>query len=724
MNTTTTAGAATGAGLGHPGGVSGLPVLDPAAALALREGVAVVHLGSWTLEAAERLSRHALAHPVRLVPVREDGALTVVGPVLGPGAGACLVCTEYQRLATAGGRVPWQSPRLVLGGIGTPALADAALLLAAELLEAEPGAAPEAGGAAGAEPGDPGSAGHRALPGPAPQTAARPEVPASRPHHPPRPGHPGPAEPDVPDPVRPGPGGGAVEAGAGAAGEAGAVVYLVQGNRATWSTHRVRPVGGCPVCRPLPADCADAARVAAVPRPLPEPSVLRGPNARTAAERMRGELLDERFGPVRRLFRTEDSAFALTTAWVTDGRLLDDGGYGRSADFASSERVALFEAVERLAGMRPMGRRTVLRASFAQLGPEAAVDPARLGLPDPAHHGHPASRTVPYHPDLELDWVYGWSLTAGRARAVPEHVAYWDVPEQGPDRRRTRVVYESSNGCGLGNSPEEAALYGLFEVAERDAFLMAWYARTPLPGVAVPADDPLVAALAARAELLGYRLTLLDATNDLGIPAVVALCRYGGSHPDAPRAFLAAGAHHDPRAAIRSAVAEVVTNVQDAAHRPAGPGGARDPERLRPMLERPELVVDLDDHVGLNALPQAQPRLEFLFADRPRTAWQERWPGAPAPVADLTRLLSETVGRLAAEGLEVVVVTQDEPGIRDRLGLHCAKVVVPGTLPMTFGHVNRRTLGLPRLLEVPHRLGRTARPLRHDELALYPHPFP
>jgi ribosomal protein S12 methylthiotransferase accessory factor len=93
-------------------------------------------------------------------------------------------------------------------------------------------------------------------------------------------------------------------------------------------------------------------------------------------------------------------------------------------------------------------------------------------------------------------------------------------------------------------------------------------------------------------------------------------------------------------------------------------------------------------------------------------------------VADLTRLLEETVGRLAAEGLEVLVVTQDEPGVRDRLGLHCAKVVVPGTLPMTFGHVNRRTTGLPRLLEVPHRLGRTAAPLRHDELPLYPHPFP
>ncbi|CAM5295870.1 Putative thiopeptide-lantipeptide biosynthesis protein OS=Streptomyces glaucescens OX=1907 GN=SGLAU_00750 PE=4 SV=1 [Streptomyces glaucescens] len=62
--------------------------------------------------------------------------------------------------------------------------------------------------------------------------------------------------------------------------------------------------------------------------------------------------------------------------------------------------------------------------------------------------------------------------------------------------------------------------------------------------------------------------------------------------------------------------------------------------------------------------------------------------------------------------------------MRDRLGLHCAKVIVPGTLPMTFGHVNRRTAGLDRLLQVPHRLGRAVRSPRREELPLYPHPFP
>lgn len=95
-------------------------VLDAAGALRLTEGSAVVVLDAWTLGTAEELSRHALAHPVTLVPVRGDGALTVVGPVLRPGARGCLACGEYRRLATIGGRVPWHSPGLRLEGRPSP----------------------------------------------------------------------------------------------------------------------------------------------------------------------------------------------------------------------------------------------------------------------------------------------------------------------------------------------------------------------------------------------------------------------------------------------------------------------------------------------------------------------------------------------------------------------------------------------------------------------------
>ncbi|MFU0442660.1 TOMM precursor leader peptide-binding protein [Streptomyces sp. BG2AG] len=631
-------------------------VLDTADALRLTEGSAVVVLDAWTLGEAEELSRHALNHPVALVPVRGDGALTVVGPVLRPGARGCLACGEYRRLATIGGRVPWHSPGLRLAGRPSPAFVAAVAVLAAGLLDGD-----------------------------------------------------------------------------------GALVHVVHNGRGTWSTHRLEPVGGCAVCLPLPPDGPEAAEADFGPGPRRSPGVpcdpesLREPNSRTDVAGLREVLFDERFGPVHQILRTEESVHSLTSAYVTYGRHLRDGGYGRSVDFGSSERVALFEGAERLASMSPTGRRTVLRASFAELGAGRAVDPVRLGLPDPVHHGHSASATVPYSPDLVLDWVHGWSLTRDRTTAVPEHVAYWDASPGRP-----RVVYECSSGCGLGNSPAEAALYGLFEVAERDAFLMAWYARTPLRRVAVPVDDLEVAHLVDRAALAGYRVSLFDATNDFRVPAVIAVARHRGEPASAPRAFVAAGGHHHPRTAIRSAVAEVVTNVVNAVHRHRAEPDMFDRRRLLPMLERPELVRTLADHVAVNTLPEALPRLDFLDqdgpedpgdpngSDRPGADWRDVWPeaAAPEPVPDVRTLLEQTVTRLAGLGLEVIAVPLSESVVRDRLGLHTAKVVVPGSLPMTFGHVNRRTLGLDRLLEVPFRLGRAPRVVRHDELVLHPHPFP
>jgi ribosomal protein S12 methylthiotransferase accessory factor len=51
-------------------------------------------------------------------------------------------------------------------------------------------------------------------------------------------------------------------------------------------------------------------------------------------------------------------------------------------------------------------------------------------------------------------------------------------------------------------------------------------------------------------------------------------------------------------------------------------------------------------------------------------------------------------------------------------------VIVPGTLPMVFGHASRRVHGLSRVVNMPYRLSRAAQPLKWSELHEDPHPFP
>ncbi|MGZ3146073.1 YcaO-like family protein [Lentzea chajnantorensis] len=433
------------------------------------------------------------------------------------------------------------------------------------------------------------------------------------------------------------------------------------------STHRVRPRPGC---------C-----------PLPEPrdtteitgNALRADNPLTTVENLTAAVVDHRFGPVTGLFRAGHLPLPTMTAELHG----HGAGHGRTAGFEQAERVALFEAVERYNGMRPRSHRTTFEASFAELGPDHAVDPATLGLPD--HHR--------YTPNLTFRWVEGWSYTRQRTIAVPEQVAYWDV-ETPPEQR---FLHETSNGCGLGNSLTEAVLHGLFEVAERDAFLMAWYAQTPLRRIRLP-RDPLLHHLTDRLEELGYELLFLDATTDIGIPSVLALART--DRTTLPRAFFAAGASPDPTAALRSAAVEVVVDVESFADRARANPGAYDRHRLLRLLHEPELVRSMDDHVAVNTLPEAADRYAFLVGTGETVLEDHR------DHTSLEGLLDHYSARLRHQGLELVAVDQTDPVTAGGLGLHSAKVLVPGALPMTFGH--RRTAGLPRL----------------RAKALHPHPFP
>ncbi len=503
------------------------------------------------------------------------------------------------------------------------------------------------------------------------------------------------------------------------------LVLAVRSHDGSCSTHRTRTRGGgCARCGPLPDDGPAAAGF----RPAsarPDQGTLRVPNPHGTTGRLREVLHDWRFGPVAHVSRAERVTPAIAAAEVVADWVDRDGGYGRATTYAEAERIALFEAVERLTGMNPRGRRTVLHASYAELGPERALDVRTLGEHEPHHVANPRFTLTPYADDVPTMWVHGWSAARDTPLAVPEHAVYWGGSATRSSARRgvARFVTESSNGCGLGGSLPEAVLYALFEIAERDAFLMAWYSRCRLQPVAAPEDDPLVVHQLDRLDALGYDLLLFDVTNDLGVPSVMSLAVHRDPGSPAPQAFFAGGAHHDPRRAIASAVAETTVNVVQSAGVAAANPRYFDRDRLRPMLTRPDLVAGIDEHVGLATVPEARPRYAHLLAAGAPRPWHEVWP-EPAPVPDLAALVTATTRRFVAAGVDVVVVDQTDPVLAGELGLHAAKVLAPGSIPMTFGEVFRRTRGLPRLLDVPWRLGRVDTRPSYEDLPVDPHPFP
>ncbi|MBP2327942.1 thiazole/oxazole-forming peptide maturase SagD family component [Kibdelosporangium banguiense] len=126
-------------------------------------------------------------------------------------------------------------------------------------------------------------------------------------------------------------------------------------------------------------------------------------------------------------------------------------------------------------------------------------------------------------------------------------------------------------------------------------------------------------------------------------------------------------------------------------------------------------VTVMSDHALLYAHPDTFSRLDFLTGSAKTRAFAASAPsGNPDLRADLTKLIN----RYLETGLDVIVV--DQTTLEHRAGgFTCVKVLIPGTVPMTFGHANRRTANLPRLHTVPPRLGS-----QPSGINPHPHPFP
>lgn len=498
-----------------------------------------------------------------------------------------------------------------------------------------------------------------------------------------------------------------------------AAVLRVRPNALTIDRHRFLPDPTCPVCGGVPDDDDAQAVLALQPRPAADPAGGRtglAPDRHALVERY----VDRYAGLIHSVRVDYRGTTVNATAAIHAGVPRDDGsgtgwsadGSGRSLDRDTSVTVAILEALERYAGTSAdLSKRTVVHASYRELPAADALDPRTLGLPEPERlpDGY-----VPFHPDLPLAWVWGWSFRRGRPVLVPESIGYYYR------RPGARIAYECSSGCALGGCLEEAILHGIFEVAERDGFLLTWYARLPVPRIdwrTVP--DPVTRLLAARLEAAtGDRLHLLDTTMPEGIPSVAAMVVDEHDRPGYAKAFFGGGAHLSPERAVRNAVQEVA--LADG-HWPLSDELA---ERARAMLADPDLVTELPHHGWVYCLPEAWPRLAFLSHGPVRSLAEAFPPGARyAPTRDLSDHLRYAVDRYLAAGLDVVVVDQTIPEQR-AAGLACAKVVIPGTLPMTFGHRHRRAAGIRRLHTVPVTLGYRSTPLPAAEINPHPHPFP
>ena len=440
--------------------------------------------------------------------------------------------------------------------------------------------------------------------------------------------------------------------------------------------HRIVPWPSCPVCghqppprQPLPAPV----KLEPVPLATTRDGGFRAHRPEETLQRLHhhvspltgivGRLRPHSLGAMQvfiadHLFRHEPDEHEALAA----GKYQLSAGKGISA--AQARASALCEALERYSGMIRDNdpRRT---ACWNNLGDEAIrpndcmlYSPRQLRQRDRWNGLGQRYMWVPqpFDDQRQLEWSPLWSLTHQRFRYLPTAYCYYNVPL--PDD--FQICLADSNGCAAGSCREEAILQGFLELAERDAVALWWYHRLRRPEVDLTSfDAPFFEQLAALYSGLERTLCVLDITNDLALPAFVAVSRSTQGE-----VLLGFGCHLDASIAIARALTEVNQFL---------PGSIDG--RKRQLFSQPLTSTD------------------FLQGD-PQAAARRRDDYPSAPHQELSQAVRHCVKRAAKLGLETLVLDQT----RSDVGLCVVRVVVPG-----LRHFWAR-LGPGRLYEAPLRL--------------------
>ncbi|MBF8184155.1 TOMM precursor leader peptide-binding protein [Nonomuraea sp. K274] len=399
--------------------------------------------------------------------------------------------------------------------------------------------------------------------------------------------------------------------------------------------------------------------------------------------------VDGRTGMIRPLKSGTQGGLTVASAMlpIRAGTGLEPG-VGRTRSYTASKRTAVLEALERYGGVSPGGRRTVVTSAYRDVAGHA-VHPDSFGTHPEENYDRPGFAFRRFTEDTVCRWVWGYSFAKAQPVLVPENQVYYYARHL-PGGEQP-FVFEVSNGCALGSCLEEAILHGLLEVVERDAFLLTWHARreVPLLDPALARDPALALQAAAITAETGHRVLCFDTTAEHGIPSVWVMAVDAEGRADRPATAHAAGSALTLEQATMNALSELGPLLADVIRR-----YPEERDRAEAMVRDPEQVLTMHDHSLLYAAPGAAGRLEFLTgrADGPKSGFgASRFTGD-----DLTADLRVMADAVIEAGMDVVAVDQTTP---EHLagGFSCVKVLVPGALPMTFGHQYRRLDNLPRL---------------------------
>lgn len=272
---------------------------------------------------------------------------------------------------------------------------------------------------------------------------------------------------------------------------------------------------------------------------------------------------------------------------------------------------------------------------------------------------------APVDSHTELRWAAGVCLPEHQQVFIPAQLVWLNQPFSA---RQQRFFPQISTGLAAGESLAHAAVTGLREAIERDAFTSYWLLkkspRRIQPELLVPADSPLATLI----ERSGLKLDLLWLDTDIRVPSILCLLQL----PQCQGLAIGMSTHLNAAVAAEKAIVEAFHTYNWILEMRRSGLQSMPREQLR----------DFEHHVRFYLEPEHHQYVAFLrqgdVLDATELA-EHRF-----VVTDHDSHLAELTKRITAAGFKPCYVDISKPEFVD-LNIYTVKAVIPGLQPLHVG---------------------------------------
>lgn len=367
-----------------------------------------------------------------------------------------------------------------------------------------------------------------------------------------------------------------------------------------------------------------------------------------------------------------------TPALKYNGNLMESIGAGSGFSPSQAKIRALMEFVERYSNMLPDESRFIW-TTYNDVK-KKSINPIELGVYDDKQYQKKGFACSRFSPNSNIPWVEGQDLYSGKSVLVCADFVYYPAVREKP------LVIETSNGAASHYDIVQAILNGLYEVIERDAFLIMWLNRLSMPILEL---KNLSFGFEESIKLInefGMTVKLVDLTNDTNIPTVMAVCY--NSADKYPQLVVGAGSHIEPEKAVQKALFEIEMLLLDYLENP-----------VTEKITDTDQIYDPMDHAIFYMNPGMRKYWDFMISGKKKSELSSL---STRPLENNHKLLTQIVERLHTLNHRVIWVNITPSDI-ERMDLKVVKVFITGFQPLYFR--NDRRLSRERLYKVPARLG-------------------